>query len=218
MELMDLIYSRQSCRKFKDTPVPDEDVRKILDVMRVAPSTENNQNWHFIVVRNQDFKDKLRELIQRKTDELVAECAQYDEKIAKRFGKFVRLFTLFCLDAPVLVMIYSWTAPPAADREYKLIGRPQEMIDELQLQSPAMQSLGCAIEHAALACMELGYATTLMTSQNWMHKDIEELVKQEIGFEREGWFLASMFPIGVPDGELKSPPRKSLDEITTFYD
>ncbi len=217
MELMDLIYSRQCCRRFKDTPVPDEDVLKILDAARVAPSTENNQNWHFIVVRNQDFKDKLRDLISRKNDELVGECAAFDEKQAKRFDKFTRLFTLFALEAPVLVLVYSWMAPPAADREYRIIGRPQEMIDELWMQSPAMQSLGCALEHAALACLDLGYGTTLMTSQNWLHKDIEELVRNETGFEREGWFLANMFPIGVPDGELKSPARKPMEEITTFY-
>ena len=56
MELHDLIYSRQSVRKFKDTPVPDEDVLKILDAVRVGPSSENEQNWHFIVVRNEEFK------------------------------------------------------------------------------------------------------------------------------------------------------------------
>ena len=39
MELHDLIYSRQSVRKFKDTPVPDEDVLKILDAVRVGPSS-----------------------------------------------------------------------------------------------------------------------------------------------------------------------------------
>ena len=65
--------------------------------------------------------------------------------------------------------------------------------------------------------MEMGYGTTMMTSQNWAHKEIEQLVSEEIGFSRENWFLAAMMPIGVPDGELKSPGRKSMEEIVTFY-
>ena len=217
MELHDLIYSRQSVRKFKDTPVPDEDVLKILDAVRVGPSSENEQNWHFIVVRNEEFKRKLGEVITAGQQKISAEVAVSDEKQAKRFEKFTKLFTLFALKAPVLVMVYSFSAPPAAYREYNIIKRPQEDIDELFLQSPAMMGLGAALEHAVLTMMEMGYGTTMMTSQNWAHKDIEKLVEEEIGFQREGWFLAAMMPIGVPDGELKSPGRKNMEEIVTFH-
>ena len=217
MELHDLIYSRQSVRKFKDTPVPDEDVLKILDAVRVGPSSENEQNWHFIVVRNEEFKRKLGEVITAGQQKISAEVAVSDEKQAKRFDKFTKLFTLFALKAPVLVMVYSFSALPAAYREYNIIKRPQEDIDELFLQSPAMMGLGAALEHAVLTMMEMGYGTTMMTSQNWAHKDIEKLVEEEIGFQREGWFLAAMMPIGVPDGELKSPGRKNMEEIVTFH-
>ena len=217
MELHDLIYSRQSVRKFKDTPVPDEDVLKILDAVRVGPSSENEQNWHFIVVRNEEFKRKLGEVITAGQQKISAEVAVSDEKQAKRFEKFTKLFTLFALKAPVLVMVYSFSALPAAYREYNIIKRPQEDIDELFLQSPAMMGLGAALEHAVLTMMEMGYGTTMMTSQKWAHKDIEKLVEEEIGFQREGWFLAAMMPIGVPDGELKSPGRKNMEEIVTFH-
>ncbi len=217
MELHDLIYSRQSVRKFKDTPVPDEDVLKILDAVRVGPSSENEQNWHFIVVRNEEFKRKLGEVITAGQQKISAEVAVSDEKQAKRFEKFTKLFTLFALKAPVLVMVYSFSALPAAYREYNIIKRPQEDIDELFLQSPAMMGLGAALEHAVLTMMEMGYGTTMMTSQNWAHKDIEKLVEEEIGVQREGWFLAAMMPIGVPDGELKSPGRKNMEEIVTFH-
>ena len=217
MELHDLIYSRQSVRKFKDTPVPAEDVLKILDAVRVGPSSENEQNWHFIVVRNEEFKRKLGEVITAGQQKISAEVAVSDEKQAKRFEKFTKLFTLFALKAPVLVMVYSFSALPAAYREYNIIKRPQEDIDELFLQSPAMMGLGAALEHAVLTMMEMGYGTTMMTSQNWAHKDIEKLVEEEIGFQREGWFLAAMMPIGVPDGELKSPGRKNMEEIVTFH-
>ncbi|MGP1442216.1 MAG: nitroreductase family protein [Anaerovoracaceae bacterium] len=217
MELHDLIYSRQSVRRFKADPVPDKDILKILDAVRVGQSSENEQNWYFIVVRNEDFKNKLRELIVEKQKALSAELSEIDESRAKRFEKFTRLFTLFALDAPVLILIYSFTAPANAQAEYVMLKRPQKMIDELQLQSPAMMGLGSALEHAVLTMQEMGYGTTLMTSQNWLHKDIENLVEKEIGFRRDGWFLAAMMPVGKPDGELKSPGRKQLEDIVQFY-
>ena len=189
MELHDLIYSRQSVRKFKDTPVPDEDVLKILDAVRVGPSSENEQNWHFIVVRNEEFKRKLGEVITAGQQKISAEVAVSDEKQAKRFEKFTKLFTLFALKAPVLVMVYSFSALPAAYREYNIIKRPQEDIDELFLQSPAMMGLGAALEHAVLTMMEMGYGTTMMTSQNWAHKDIEKLVEEEMDSRERDGFL-----------------------------
>ena len=217
MSLHDLIYSRHSVRKFKDTPVPDEDVLKILDSIRVGPSSENEQNWHFLVIRNQDFKDKLEAVIVKEQEKLSYELMSLDEHQAIRFKKFIRNFTLFALKAPVLVMVYSFTTAACATREYEMLNKPQEMIDELQLQSPAMQGLGASLEHGVLTMMEMGYGTTLMTSQNWCHKSIEKLIEEELGFSREGWFLAAMFPIGVPDGQAKSPGRKPLGELVDFY-
>lgn len=218
MTLTELIENRQSVRKFKDTPVPDEDVLKILDAVRRGPSSENEQPWHFVVVRNQDFKDKLGALIKRRQEELSEEVAVVSEKQSKRFAKFIKLFTLFALEAPVLVMVFSTIIPNGATREFKMIKRPQEDLDDLQIMNPGMMSLGACLENGVLLMNEMGYGTTIMTSQSWCHKEIEELVKDETGYEtRPGWFLACMFPIGVPDGELKSPGRKPLEDIVTFH-
>lgn len=216
MNLNDLIHARHSVRKFKSEDVPDEDILQILDAMRVGPSSENFQNWHFIVVKNKDFKDKLAEVIAKRRDELAAELAAVDEARAARFNKFITKFTLFAIDAPVIVMIYSFKVPPAAYNEYVLLGKPQEMIDELFIQNTGMQGLGASIEHAVLKAIELGYGSCHMTSQNWLHGDIEELIAREIGFARQDWFLAAMLPIGVPDGEQKSPGRKPIEEMITF--
>ena len=217
MELHDLIYSRHSVRNFKDQDVSDEDILKILDAVRVGPSSENSQNWHFIVVKNRDFMNKLADVIRAKLAIIVNELKPIDEKRAERFEKFINKFVLFFLKAPVLLMVYSFNAEPAGHFEFTLLKKPKEDIDHLFLQSTAMQGLGASLEHGVLTLMELGYGTCLMTGQNWADKEIEELVKQEIGFSRDGWFLANMMPIGVPDGELKSPGRKPLEEMVTFY-
>ena len=54
MTLKELIENRHSIRKFKDTPVPDEDVLEIIDAIRRGPSSENEQPWHFVIVRRKN--------------------------------------------------------------------------------------------------------------------------------------------------------------------
>lgn len=41
MEFFDVMHSRISIRKYKDTPVEQEKINELLDPMRIAPSTGN---------------------------------------------------------------------------------------------------------------------------------------------------------------------------------
>jgi len=59
MSLLEVIFKRRSIRRYKDEPVPDEVLRNILEAGRLAPSANNAQPWHFIVVTDQKIKDKL---------------------------------------------------------------------------------------------------------------------------------------------------------------
>ncbi len=57
--LIRFLVSRRSIRKFKDGPVPDDLILKILDSARFAPSAKNSQPWEFIVVKDEVIKEKL---------------------------------------------------------------------------------------------------------------------------------------------------------------
>lgn len=48
------LHERRSIRKFTDQPVSTEDLRRILEAGRWAPSGLNNQPWRFLVIRDQD--------------------------------------------------------------------------------------------------------------------------------------------------------------------
>lgn len=61
-DLLGLISSRKSVRKYLDKHIPDEDLRKILEAGRLAPSWMNVQCWKFILVKSQENKDLLSEL------------------------------------------------------------------------------------------------------------------------------------------------------------
>jgi nitroreductase len=50
MDTLTTILERRSIRQFKADPLPEADLRQILEATRQAPSAANRQPWHFIVV------------------------------------------------------------------------------------------------------------------------------------------------------------------------
>lgn len=60
--MLDLIQSRKSVRQYSDKHISDEDLRKILEAGRLAPSWMNVQSWKFILVKSQENKDLLSKL------------------------------------------------------------------------------------------------------------------------------------------------------------
>jgi nitroreductase len=59
LDLFEAIRLRRSIRAFTRDEVSDEEVEKILDAARRAPSAGNIQPWEFIVVRRPEIKRRL---------------------------------------------------------------------------------------------------------------------------------------------------------------
>lgn len=61
METWDAIRARRDVRRYTDEPLPREELERILEAGRRAPSSQNWQPWGFVVVTD---RDALRELSQ----------------------------------------------------------------------------------------------------------------------------------------------------------
>ncbi|MBW1774500.1 MAG: nitroreductase family protein, partial [Deltaproteobacteria bacterium] len=61
-DIIDILMSRKSIRRYKPDPIPDEMIDKILEAARWAPTGENYQPWRFIVIRDQEIKDRIGRL------------------------------------------------------------------------------------------------------------------------------------------------------------
>ncbi len=59
------ILDRRSIRKYTSEPVSDAAVRQILQAARLAPSSNNSQPWHFIVVRSEERRRAIAEVSHR---------------------------------------------------------------------------------------------------------------------------------------------------------
>lgn len=215
MEFNELIRSRQSIRKYKEQDIPKEDIEKIIDAARVAPSGKNCQNWYFLALKNKEVLQKLVDTIYQANQKVAGRMAQTDQEKAKRFEKFCRHFTIFISEAPVVVLTFARNYYPSGYYEQKLCGEPEEVLQTLLTKTnPGMQSIGAAMEHMALAAADMHYGSCWLTSANFAADEIEELVRREMGFEKEGYFFAGMMSFGVPaDVEHKSPGRKELEDI-----
>ena len=83
MDFSELIKVRQSVRNYSDKAVEKEKIEKCLEAARLAPSASNSQPWKYIVVDEEELKNKVAK-------------ATYDKII--RFNKFT-------IQAPVIIVV-----------------------------------------------------------------------------------------------------------------
>ena len=59
METWDAITARRNVREFADRAIPDEDLNRVLEAGRTAPSSQNNQPWDFVLVTDRQMLQEL---------------------------------------------------------------------------------------------------------------------------------------------------------------
>ena len=123
MELNHTIEKRQSIRKFKDIKIPEHHLRELIETAGKAPSGENLQSWHFVIIQSQETKAQVREIIRKKNEEIALLVEQVNIERAQRFRKVCKNFTLFAMDAPVLILVFSGTYTPSGYVEYQWFRR-----------------------------------------------------------------------------------------------
>ena len=62
MDILDIIRSRRSIRKYRPEPVPPEMLEKVIEAGRWAPSGLNNQPWRFALVVDHNIIARISEL------------------------------------------------------------------------------------------------------------------------------------------------------------
>ncbi|MDQ7094797.1 nitroreductase family protein [Desulfosporosinus sp. PR] len=60
--MLEQIKNRRSIRRYLEKPVDDGLIMQLLESARLAPSGDNTQPWHFIVVKSEHTRQKLVEV------------------------------------------------------------------------------------------------------------------------------------------------------------
>ena len=208
MEFFEVLDKRYSARKFADTQIPEEDIKKLIEAAGKAPSAKNAQNWKFVVIQNKDLISKMGETVDAKMAKIAEGLGE--EKGAK-FLKFSR-FSTFFRDAPTVIAVYAKEYVPEGLKEVIDSGMPKLDQDRMWYANPGIQSIGAGIENLVLAAYAMGYGCCWMTSANHTLLELEEVIPYKEDRQR----LVALLPIGVPVGEPKSPAKLPVEEIMTI--
>jgi nitroreductase len=207
MELFDAIQGRKSIRRFKQTPVPDEDITKILDAGRWAPSANNTQPWSFVVINDRDLLEQMAEAVRAMIDRMVPHAE--NEKQAQRLAAYRSNYYTFFEHAPLVIAVLMEAYDAGTDKVLAKMGYPPEDIKRLR-PLPGLQSIAAAVQNMLLAIHALGYGACWMTGPLVAQEAFEKL----LGFGKEK-FIAALLPVGVPDENPPARNRKPLEEIAS---
>jgi nitroreductase len=58
-EIIKIIFSRRSIRKYTEESIPEEHITIILEAAMAAPSASNRKPWYFVVVTERDTLNRL---------------------------------------------------------------------------------------------------------------------------------------------------------------
>jgi nitroreductase len=64
MDVFEAVRTILAVRSYKETVVPDDVIRRIVEAGRLSASASNKQPWHFIVVQDRDTLRQLGALVR----------------------------------------------------------------------------------------------------------------------------------------------------------
>lgn len=208
--LLDIIKSRRSIRKFKDTPVPRDDVIKILEAGRWAPSATNSQPWRFVVVESKKTIQDVAEAVRNILDDIISRTR--DEKVKRRLLAYRDSYYTLFENAPVTIAILMEPYRSATEAALKDAGTSEEEIMRMR-PDPGLQSVAAAIQNMLLIAHALGYGACWMTGPVIAYQKIENILDAPQGLR-----LVALVPVGVSDESPHPRPRKALSEIVAFIE
>ena len=191
MPLGEAIYSLRAIRRLKPDPIPDADLKEILEATIRAPNGGNQQPWHFIVVKKPELRQQLGKLYHeawwaKRRDQGIHgpedippenRTSQSAMKLADEIG-----------NAPVMVLVCATAKGPQA-----------------------MGSIIPSVQNMLLAARAYGVGGTIAT----LHPQVMERVHQLFDIPDTAQVVYCI-PLGYPRGGFGPNVRKPLPEVCSY--
>lgn len=206
-DILDVLASRKSIRRYKPDPIPDDMIDRILEAARWAPTGENYQPWRFIVIRSQETKEKIARLARIGSGSrmtawyCLGEMQERFEKIQDPVKKAEVLRFMysgevseFAKHAPVIIAVLGTLMEGSVDVPYDLSAAIENMLLEAH-------SLGLG------ACWVHGPVATTRHARRF-----KEILKIPTGMGE--YKVIAYVAFGWPAEERKHPrPKLPLEEL-----
>ncbi len=200
-DLWEAIYTQRAIRRWKDEPVPEDLIWKVIEAGTKAPSGSNLQPWRFVVIQDQGTRDaisaQLRKGLENPGLKQMIENAQKSGNKGERLmmtgamGLFENLAQAPVFIVPCLYQISS----PSQDASTLLAG----------------SSIYQAVQNMLLAARALGLGTVMTTFQG----AVDDVLREHCQIPAEATPVA-LIPMGFPDANFGSTNRKPVDEVTNW--
>jgi len=204
MEIFECIDTRKTIRKYTDYIPTDDEIKRIINSARLAPSAINAQNWRFIAVLNKDVKHKMAEAILEKYDEITKNL---DEETKNRVLGYKGHSTFF-ENAPVVIVCVEIEAPKFMGGVLETAGYSKEAISKMRPDSYLL-SMGGAIENMILSAHALNLSSCWMVAPVLAHDEIKAVLNLA-----DNEKITTLLAVGKPYSDNPNkPPKKDLDEV-----
>ena len=169
MEFYEVIKTRRSIRSYKDTPIPEESLKRVMEAARIAPSGHNRQFWKFYIVESEK-KLKVAEacICQTWIAEAPAVIVATGWKVPFSRGGYMGdmsftmdvsiAFTQLLLAARAEGLGTCWIGDFSNDKVKKALGLPEE--------------------EYVVAVTPIGYPDKGVFSENTKRKSLEEIMER----------------------------------------
>lgn len=115
MDLIDIIRKRHSVRSFiEGKEIPDEIVLELLELAIRAPSAGNVQSWEFIIVKDQNIKNKIvKAALNQKfiaySSHIIVSCANQDLSSRIYGNRGWNLYSICETSAAIMILLLAAT-------------------------------------------------------------------------------------------------------------
>ncbi len=197
-----LAESRRSIRKFSEQGVSREDILRVLEAARWAPSNHNRQPWKFIVWEDRSRIARLAESIRAELSQKLTTLPKVASGYTGEFGSYATFFA----GAPVLIAVLH-------KRPVSFSAALLQGVDHPDLVSGEPLSAAMAVQNLLLAAHALGLGSCVMTAPLIVCDLILRELKPPPGHE-----LTCLVVLGFADEQPAEPRRKSIEQIAEFKD
>jgi nitroreductase len=207
-DLEKLIKGRRSIRQWKKQEVPEELLKKAVELATWAPNGGNYQGWRFVVVKNKEVIGKMADAVQSVADKMASwpEAKSWEEDI-KRYKKNASFFR----NAPALIGLF--TGEYQSPMEKLLAAREsfdseaKKVLGFRRAAPTVIQSVAAAVTTMLLVFHQMGLGAVWLVSPLQAKKEIETILKVPPTMA-----LVCLVAVGYPD-ESPQKDRKPVDQV-----
>jgi nitroreductase len=186
-ELYELMRLRRSIRQYKQDPVPQALIERLLEAAMWAPSGKNIQNWRFFVLQGR-FRDDYLKYSQKSWESI---RPVLEKRLKPSLYQFTERFFYTLGGAPVLIFAYNKPDPEENNQT-------------------SLGSVYMAVQNLLLAAQAEGLGTCAMGSP----LEVRDEVDRFLGVAGTDLQLVCGIALGYPDHAPPAAPRKLEERIT----